>query len=58
MKDTKLYTVKEISEILRIHWQTVLTYIKTGKLKALKMGKGYRVTQEDLNEFINSNKTN
>lgn len=54
---TKVYKVKEVAEILRVHWQTILEYIRNGKLKAIKIGKGYRITQEDLDEFLNKSKT-
>jgi len=49
----KYYTVEQISKALQVHWQTVLNYIKAGKLRALKLGKGYRVSEADLNQFIN-----
>ncbi len=49
----KYYKVEQISKSLQVHWQTVLNYIKAGKLQALKLGKGYRVSETDLNKFIN-----
>jgi excisionase family DNA binding protein len=55
--DQQLYTVQEVANILKVHWQTVLNYIKRGKLKAVRMGKGYRITQQDLDTFIDENKT-
>jgi len=53
----RLLTVEQVSSILQVHWQTVLTYIKSGKLRAAKLGRGYRVTQEDLEDFVESIKT-
>lgn len=60
MKDEieKIYTVKEVSEILKVHFQTILGYIKDGKLKAMKIGKGYRISQKDLDKFLEDSKTN
>ena len=55
MNQLEFLTVDEVSEILKIHWQTTLTYIKTGKIKAIKVGKGYRIAKEDLLDFINKN---
>ncbi len=55
--DEQLYTVQEVADMLKVHWQTVLNYIKRGKLKAVRMGKGYRITRQDINAFINENKT-
>lgn len=57
MENNSFYTVEQVAELLQVHWQTVLNYIKNGKLKALRLGKGYRITKEDLDKFIKSNKT-
>jgi len=58
MNNNEFLTVEQVAELLKIHWQTVLNYIKSGKLMALKLGKGYRITRENLEKFIkeNSNK--
>lgn len=57
MVNEKFYTVQEVADLLQIHWQSVLNYIKSGKLKALKLGKGYRISQEALDEFISDHTT-
>lgn len=57
MENNSFYTVEQVSELLQVHWQTVLNYIKNGKLKALRLGKGYRIQKEDLDEFIKNNLT-
>lgn len=51
------YTVGQVAEKLQIHWQTVLSYIKSGKLRAVKLGRGYRIDPDDFNKFIESIKT-
>lgn len=56
-ENSNFYTVEQVADLLQIHWQTVLNYIKNGKLKALRLGKGYRVTKEDLDIFIKTNTT-
>lgn len=48
----KFYTVEEIASKLQVHWQTILTYIKSGKLRAVKLGRGYRIDPEDLKDFL------
>lgn len=53
----KLLTVKEVTKILKVHWQTVLEYIRQGKLIAVRMGRGYRIDERDLQTFINERKT-
>lgn len=57
MENNSFYTVEQVAELLQVHWQTVLNYIKSGKLKALRLGKGYRINKEDLGKFIKENKT-
>ncbi len=52
MIDNKFYTVQEVADLLKLHWQSVLTYIKNGELEALKLGKGYRISQKALDTFI------
>ena len=48
----RLYTLPEIGEKLDLTVFTLRNYIKTGKLKALKMGKAYRVEESALKEFL------
>jgi excisionase family DNA binding protein len=52
MSNDKFYTVQEVSTLLQVHWQSVLNYIKKGDLEALKLGKGYRISQESLDKFV------
>lgn len=58
MNNNEFLTVEQVAELLQVHWQTILNYIKSGRLVALKLGKGYRITRENLEKFIkeNSNK--
>lgn len=50
-------TIEQVASRLQLHWQTVLTYIKSGKLRAMKLGRGYRIDPKDLDVFIESIKT-
>ena len=50
--DQKLYTVEEITGILKISQQTLYCYIKNKSLKAVKIGKHWRVKPVDLQELI------
>jgi len=52
MEDFKLYTVKEITEILKVSQRTLYNYIKSGTLKAVKIGKYWRVKPVDLQNLI------
>jgi excisionase family DNA binding protein len=45
-------TVKEITARLKLHPNTVARYIQDGRLRGVKVGKGYRVRERDLLDFI------
>jgi len=47
-------TVEQISELLNIHPKTIQRYIREGKLRAIKIGKGWRVNGHDLSVFLES----
>ena len=51
-------TIKEITSRLKLHPNTVARYIQEGKLKGVKVGKGYRIRESDLIEFIGEQKDN
>ena len=51
-ENIKLYTLQEVAGILRVSRQTIYNYVTAKRLKATKYGKEYRVTDEDLQEFI------
>ncbi|OHW61240.1 helix-turn-helix domain protein [Andreesenia angusta] len=53
MSDLKVYTLKEVEPILKVTQRTLYNYIKSGKLKAVKIGKEWRVKHSDLEDFLN-----
>lgn len=55
MKSNSFYTVEQVAELLQVHWQTVLNYIKGGKLEAVKLGRGYRISKEAFDRFTRQN---
>lgn len=57
MENNDFLTVEQVAKTLQVHWQTILNYIKNGKLKAVKLGKGYRISKEELKRFIKQNQT-
>lgn len=54
MEEFILYSVEEVTEILKVTQRTLYNYIKSGSLKAVKVGKYWRVKHEDLKEFIDN----
>jgi len=53
ISEFKLYTIEEISEILKVTQRTIYNFINKNNLKAVKIGKYWRVTETALQEFIN-----
>ena len=51
-EEAKLYTLQEVADILRVSRQTIYNYVTAKRLKASKIGKEYRVTEEDLQDFL------
>lgn len=47
----KLYTISELSRILNLHTKTILRFIHEGKINARKIGRTWRVTEEDLKAY-------
>ena len=56
--DYKAYTLKEVSEKLDIHITTLRGYVKSGKLKATKLGNKYIVSEDNYIDFVNGKVTN
>lgn len=46
--------VKEVADILKCREQTVKNMIQSGELKGYKIGKMYKVSEEDFREFLES----
>lgn len=49
---SKLYTLQEVADILRVTKQTLYNNIRKGKLQANKVGKEYRITEEQLQDIV------
>ena len=58
MEKQEFLTAEEVAEMLKVNIMTIYRYIKAGKIKAYKFGKGFRITNEDLQKFVSSSQIN
>ena len=54
--ELKIYTLKNVAEILGVSERTVHRYIKEGRLEAMKMGQ-WRISQKAISDFLERGKT-
>ncbi|MBM4349231.1 MAG: helix-turn-helix domain-containing protein [Deltaproteobacteria bacterium] len=47
-----VFTTDEAIEYLKISKPTFLKYIRLGRIKAIKAGKGWRILQSELYRFL------
>jgi excisionase family DNA binding protein len=46
--EPRMYSLDQVAEQLGLHVRTVRGYVRSGRLKAVRIGKQYRVAREDL----------
>lgn len=54
MGEIRVYTLDEVADIMKVTKRTLYNYIKAGTLNAVKMGKYWRVSEENLQAFISN----
>ncbi|UJW31766.1 helix-turn-helix domain-containing protein [Saccharothrix sp. AJ9571] len=47
----ELLSVEQVADRLGLHVRTVRNYVRNGRLKAVRIGKQYRIAREDLDEL-------
>ena len=52
----KLYRPEEIADMLKITRRTVYSYIRAGKLHAVKIGQYWYISQQNLEAFLQGDK--
>ena len=49
----RLYTLTELEPIIGVTHRTLQTYIKSGRLKGVKIGGKWKISEETLKKFVN-----
>jgi excisionase family DNA binding protein len=52
-----MYSLDRVAERLGLHVRTVRAYVRSGRLKAIRIGKQYRVTREELEAIVGASNT-
>jgi len=47
----EIYTVEQFAERLKLHPKTVLRFIREGRIRAVKVGRSYRILRSNLEAF-------
>ena len=47
-----LLTVSEVADLMRVSNMTVYRLIKSGQLKALRVGKNYRIRESEVDRYL------
>lgn len=55
-KSQILLTPAEVAKNLKLNLLTIYKYIRKGDLGAIKLGRTYRVSEDDLEQFMNKNR--
>jgi excisionase family DNA binding protein len=48
----RVYTPEQVAEQWAVTRETVLNYLRTGKLQGFKIGRFWRIRERDLNAFL------
>lgn len=52
MSDVKFLTVAEVATMMRVSKMTVYRLVHGGDLPALRVGRSFRVTENDVQEYL------
>ncbi len=52
MTNESYFTIEEVAIRLRVVYLTVYRWIVSGRLKAVRAGRQYRIAKSDLHDFI------
>jgi excisionase family DNA binding protein len=54
ISDVKFLTVAEVAAVMRVSKMTVYRLVHSGELPAVRVGRSFRVSEEDVNEYLRS----
>lgn len=57
MPTGQFQTVKDVADMLKVGEPTVRRWIKDGELRAIDIGRGWRIAPDDLSEFLHQHES-
>ncbi len=52
MAEINYYTTNEALDILKVSKRTLYNYIKAGQIRATKVGRDWRISEDSLKDFL------
>lgn len=51
------YTVQEAADLLKVHYQTVRNWIRSGEIRVIKIGRSYRIPKSEIENRLTAGET-
>ena len=52
LPEVRFLTVAEVAAVMRVSKMTVYRLVHSGELPAVRVGRSFRVTEDDVNEYL------
>lgn len=52
ISEVKFLTVAEVAAVMRVSKMTVYRLVHNGELPAVRVGRSFRVSEDDVNEYL------
>ena len=52
MSDVKFLTIAEVAAMMRVSKMTVYRLVHNGELPAVRVGRSFRVTEDDVDDYL------
>lgn len=53
----EMLTIRQVADEMKVHYETVRGWIQSGELVAIDIGRGYRISRTDLEDFKRRRRT-
>lgn len=47
-----MLSLKQTAEKIGVHWKTVRTYCLSGKIKAVKIGRDWKIAEDEIEHIL------